>query len=47
MIDPKKFNIPVVTPHELLMALDEESFPWESKITTDFNALLPRLREVS
>jgi diphthamide biosynthesis protein 2 len=36
LIDTKEFSIPIATPHELFMALDEENFPWESKIITDF-----------
>ena len=35
--------MPVVTPHELLMAVEEEEFPWESRVITDFNQLLPKL----
>jgi hypothetical protein len=33
----------VVTPHEFFMALEPETFPWESRVITDFNQLLPRL----
>ena len=40
MIDSKQFMIPVVTPHEVMMALRSELFPWQSKIITDFNKLL-------
>jgi len=32
--------MPVATPHELLMALEPEAFPWECKILTAFPALL-------
>jgi hypothetical protein len=32
--------MPVATPHELLMALLPDLFPWQSKITTDFQTLL-------
>ena len=35
--------IPVVTPHELLMALKPEVFVWEQKIITDFCVILERL----
>jgi diphthamide biosynthesis protein 2 len=41
LIDAKDFLMPVVTPHEALMALRADLFPWESKIITDFNELLP------
>lgn len=34
----------VVTPHELFMALEPDLFPWESRVITDFNQLLPILR---
>lgn len=33
----------VVTPHELFMGLEPSLFPWESRVTTDFNELLPIL----
>ncbi len=36
----KKWNIHVVTPHEALMALDPDSYPWSSQILTDYNLLL-------
>lgn len=35
----------VVTPHEFFMALEPELFPWESRVITDFNRLLPKLQE--
>ena len=37
----------VVTPHELLMALEEEAFPWESRILTDFNQVLPKIKAIN
>ena len=40
MVDFKRFNVHVVTPHEALMALEPSIFPWESKIITDYNQLL-------
>ncbi len=36
----KKWNIHVVTPHEALMALDPDLYPWSSQILTDYNLLL-------
>lgn len=36
LISSKEFMIPICTPHELLMALLPERFPWQSKIITDF-----------
>lgn len=45
MIPFKKWNIDVVTPHEVLMALQPELFPWESKIITDFCKILNRIDE--
>ena len=41
LIDAKDFLMPVVTPHEALMALRPDLFPWESKVITDFNELMP------
>lgn len=38
--------MPIVTPHELFMALEPDAFPWESKVITDFNAILPKIREL-
>ena len=43
IIDYKKFNTHVITPHECLMALEPTIFPWECKIITDYNILLSRL----
>lgn len=40
LISSKEFMMPVATPHELLMALLPDLFPWQSKITTDFQKLL-------
>jgi hypothetical protein len=34
---------PVVTPHEVLMALRSDLFPWQSKVITDFTLLLDKL----
>mmetsp|Transcript_41837 Transcript_41837/g.40188 ORF Transcript_41837/g.40188 Transcript_41837/m.40188 type:complete len:148 (+) Transcript_41837:78-521(+) len=45
LIDPKEFLMPVVTPHELFMALEE--FPWESRVQVDFANLLPKLAQSS
>jgi diphthamide synthase subunit DPH2 len=42
LIEFKKFNMHIVSPHELLMALEPEIFEWECKIITDFNILLSR-----
>lgn len=42
MVDYKRFNTHVVTPHEAFMALKPDIFPWESKITTHFGELLAR-----
>jgi len=36
LISSKEFMMPVATPHELLMALLPDLFPWQSKIITDF-----------
>ena len=36
----------VVAPHEAFMALKPDSFPWQSKIITDYNELLLRLSPV-
>jgi diphthamide biosynthesis protein 2 len=36
LIDSKKFMMPVVTPHEALMAFKPTQFPWQCKIQTDF-----------
>ena len=43
MVPFKKFNTQVITPHEALMALQPEVFPWESKVITDFGVLLNRI----
>ena len=32
--------MPVVTPHELLMAVRAESYPWTCKILTDLTEVL-------
>ena len=32
--------MPVVTPHELLMAVRAEAYPWGCKITTDLTEVL-------
>jgi diphthamide biosynthesis enzyme Dph1/Dph2-like protein len=39
LIDSRQFLIPVVTPHELFMALQPDAFPWQCKIITDFRLL--------
>jgi len=36
LISSREFMMPICTPHELLMALLPERFPWQSKIITDF-----------
>lgn len=36
----------VATPHELLMALEPESFPWECKIVTSFPLLLEKASRI-
>lgn len=46
LVDFKDFNMHVVTPHEFFMALEPETFPWESKIITDFNLLLTKLSDI-
>jgi hypothetical protein len=43
IVDFKKFNMHVVTPHEALMGLEPELFPWDSKIITDYNEFLEKL----
>eukprot|EP00347_Sterkiella_histriomuscorum_P019811 403340210 len=43
----RKFNMTVVTPHELLMALEEQNFPWESRIITDFNQILQQVQDLN
>jgi diphthamide synthase subunit DPH2 len=45
LLDFKTFNIHVVTPHEFFMALEPDLFPWESRVITDFNELLPILSQ--
>ena len=40
LIDSREFMATVVTPHELLMALQPNRFPWQCKIITDFRVLL-------
>ena len=40
MVEFNQFNIHVVTPHEALMALEPEKYPWGSKIITDYRELL-------
>ena len=37
----------MATPHEFFMALEPETFPWESRIETDFNQLLPKLSKAT
>lgn len=37
LVDFKQFNTHLVTPHETLMALHPETYPWNSKIMTDYN----------
>ncbi len=44
LISSREFMMPICTPHELLMALLPDLFPWQSKIITDFQLLLPVLR---
>lgn len=44
LIAPKAFyNMQVVTPHEILMALQPAVYPWESKIVTDLGQLLAKI----
>lgn len=43
IVDFKKFNVHVVTPHEALLALEPSIFQWESKIITDYNVLLQKM----
>lgn len=45
MIDPKEFKMDIVTPHELFMALEPETFTWESIIYVDFSKLLAKLKD--
>ena len=45
VVEYKKFNMHVVTPHEVFMALEPEIFPWQSKIITYFNILLNQLEK--
>ena len=42
IIGSKQFMMPLATPHEVLMALKPETYPWESKINTDFSELLAK-----
>jgi diphthamide biosynthesis protein 2 len=42
LVEFKMFNMTVVSPHEALMALEPEVFPWESKVVTHFEFLLNR-----
>ena len=39
LVNFRKWNMHVVTPHEALMALDDEHYPWQGRIVTDFNSL--------
>lgn len=41
----KKFQMHVITPHEAMMALEPDLFPWESKIITDYNLVLDRFQQ--
>jgi len=43
LIEFKQFMMTLVTPHELLMALLPETFPWECRVITDFGLLIPKL----
>ena len=45
MIDSRDFMATVVTPHEVFMAYMPSIFPWQSKIITDFQQLLPVLNQ--
>ena len=36
LIGSKEFMMPIVTPHEVLLALLPDLFPWQCKIITDF-----------
>jgi diphthamide biosynthesis protein 2 len=41
MVDPKEyFGMPVVMPHEILLALQPDTHPWSSRVLTDFPQLL-------
>ena len=44
LVNYKKFNMHVVTPHEALMALQPETFEWECKVVTDYNLLLDKIQ---
>ena len=46
LVEYKKFNMHVVTPHEALMALQPDNFPWEGKIITDYNILLTKMENI-
>ena len=39
LVSFRKWSMHVVTPHEALMALEADAYPWASKIITDFNQL--------
>lgn len=39
LVNFRKWNIHVVTPHETLMALDDENYPWQGRVLTDFNTI--------
>ena len=43
IIDYRDFMATVVTPHEVLMALWPNCFPWQCKIITDFRLLLVQM----
>ena len=43
LIGNKEFMMPVCTPHELFLALRPDCFPWDCKILTDFQLLIPTL----
>ena len=45
IVDFKRFNTNVICPHEALMALKPDLFPWECKIITDYNVLLMRQKD--
>ena len=45
LVTYKKFNMHVVMPHEALMALEPDAFPWECKAITDYNILLERIED--
>ena len=43
LVEFKQFNMHIIAPHEALMSLEPDLFPWECKILTDYNLLLNKI----